>query len=122
MLILRISVGLESTMDDDTLRHFLTDDPPTVVQLEIKPHFDAISAEEKLYAHHISIACWSGQRALYIQTSPESQYIHDLIIELHNHCKGNWSALATESAVHEDDVKQFLNFAAQFLGNGGNFK
>ncbi|KAL9055190.1 MAG: hypothetical protein Q9162_003683 [Coniocarpon cinnabarinum] len=109
-------------MDPDTLKHYLTDDPPTIVPLDIKPHFEALSPKEKLYAHHVSVACFSGQRALYKQTSPESEAIHDFIIELHKHCKGDWKSLQTQSKVDEQDIKQFLNYAAQFLGNGGNFK
>lgn len=109
-------------MDPDQLKHYLADDPPTVVPLEIKPHFEALSEKEKLYSHQISLACFSGTRALYKQTSPESQHIHDLIIELHNHCKGDWKALQTESKTSDEDLKHFLSYAAQFLGNGGNFK
>lgn len=43
-------------MDPDTLKHYLADNPPLVVPLKIKPHFEALSAEEKLYAHYISVS------------------------------------------------------------------
>lgn len=33
---------------------YLADHPPTVVQLSIKPHFEALTDEQKLYAHYIS--------------------------------------------------------------------
>ncbi len=33
---------------------YLADSPPSVVPLAIKPHFQALTDEEKLYAHHIS--------------------------------------------------------------------
>ena len=33
---------------------YLADSPPTVVPLAIKPHFEALTHEQKLYAHHIS--------------------------------------------------------------------
>jgi hypothetical protein len=33
---------------------YLADSPPSVVPLAIKPHFEALTDEEKLYAHHIS--------------------------------------------------------------------
>ena len=36
------------------LTHFLADSPPTVVPLAIKSHFEALSKEQKLYAHCIS--------------------------------------------------------------------
>jgi hypothetical protein len=37
-------------VDDETLKQYLADSPPTVVPLEIKPHFEALSDEEKRYA------------------------------------------------------------------------
>jgi len=33
---------------------YYADSPPTTVHLAIKPHFDALTAKQKLYAHHIS--------------------------------------------------------------------
>jgi dipeptidyl-peptidase III len=42
-------------MDEDTLKHYLANDPPTIVPLEIKPHFESLSEQEKLYAHYISV-------------------------------------------------------------------
>lgn len=41
-------------IDEETLKHYLADNPPSVVPLEIKPHFEALSDKEKLYAHFIS--------------------------------------------------------------------
>jgi dipeptidyl-peptidase-3 len=43
------------TIDKDILKQYLADDPPTVVPLAIKPHFEALNDEEKLYAHYISV-------------------------------------------------------------------
>jgi dipeptidyl-peptidase III len=42
-------------IDQDILKHYLADSPPTIVPLAIKPHFEALSAKEKLYAHYISV-------------------------------------------------------------------
>lgn len=33
---------------------YLADSPPTIVPLAIRPHFQALTEEQKLYAHHIS--------------------------------------------------------------------
>jgi hypothetical protein len=33
---------------------YLADDPPTVVKLEIAPHFNVLNAKQKRYAHHLS--------------------------------------------------------------------
>ncbi|KAB8339182.1 hypothetical protein FH972_022117 [Carpinus fangiana] len=103
-------------------KHYLADDPPTVVPLAIAPHFDALNEKEKLYAHHLSVACFAGTRVVLRQVSAESEHIYDLIVELYNHSKGDWASLQKESGLDSDEFKAFLNYAAQFLGNGGNFK
>ena len=41
-------------MDVKTRSLYLADDPPTVVRLEIAPHFNALNAQQKRYAHHLS--------------------------------------------------------------------
>lgn len=43
----------ESHVGIDTAK-YLADHPPTVVPLSIKPHFEALTNEQKLYAHYIS--------------------------------------------------------------------
>ena len=42
-------------MDEELRKYYLADDPPTAVALQIKPHFEALSDEEKFYAHFISV-------------------------------------------------------------------
>jgi hypothetical protein len=42
-------------IDEAVLKNYLTDDPPTVVNLAIKPHFEALSDREKLYSHWLSV-------------------------------------------------------------------
>lgn len=37
------------------IKQYFADDPPTVVPLSIKAHFDALSQREKLYAHYLSM-------------------------------------------------------------------
>jgi dipeptidyl-peptidase-3 len=46
---------MTASIDSDLLRQYFADDPPAVVPLAIKPHFEALSNKEKLYAHHISM-------------------------------------------------------------------
>lgn len=46
---------MSASIDAETLTQYLADSPPTVVPLTIKPHFDALTDKEKLYAHHISM-------------------------------------------------------------------
>lgn len=54
--------------------------------------------------------------------SPESEPIYDFIIALYESSGGDWKALGEKAGVTEADVTAFLNYAAQFLGNGGNYK
>lgn len=48
-------MGSVQIAEQENLKHYLADDPPTVVPLKIQPHFDNLSDEEKLYAHYISM-------------------------------------------------------------------
>lgn len=42
-------------MDPETKKHYLADSPPTIVRLEIKPHFEALPDEKlRRYAHFMS--------------------------------------------------------------------
>ena len=50
-----ITTTMSATIDSETLKQYLADSPPTIVPLAIKPHFDALSDKEKLYAHHLSV-------------------------------------------------------------------
>jgi hypothetical protein len=36
------------------VKQYYADAPPTIVKLAVKPHFDALTEQQKLYAHHIS--------------------------------------------------------------------
>ena len=42
------------TMDNQELVHYLADQPPSVVRLEIEKHFEALTDKQKRYAHFIS--------------------------------------------------------------------
>jgi hypothetical protein len=46
---------MTASIDSETLKQYLADSPPSVVPLTIKPHFEALTDKEKLYAHHISM-------------------------------------------------------------------
>ena len=41
---------------------------------------------------------------------------------MHKHGKGDYSALAKDAGLSSDEIDAYLNYAAQFLGNNGNFK
>lgn len=56
------------------------------------------------------------------QVSPESEPIYDLILALYRACNGNWNGLAQKTNVSEDNLRFFLEYAAMFLGQAGNYK
>jgi dipeptidyl-peptidase-3 len=44
-----------SAMDEKTKQHYLADSPPTVVKLQVQPHFDNLQDDKlRKYAHFIS--------------------------------------------------------------------
>ena len=67
-------------------------------------------------------ACFAGTRIVLRQLSPESEPIYDFIVAIHKHCKGDYEALAKEGGISKEELEAYLNYAAQFLGNLGNYK
>ncbi|KAJ9137352.1 Dipeptidyl peptidase 3 [Coniochaeta hoffmannii] len=94
---------------------------PPIHQLGIKDAFDGLTTQEKLYAHHMARAAWHGTRIILRQVSPESVDIYDFIIELHNSCLGNWKVLVEGGQTTQAELDAFLNYAATFLSNIGNY-
>ncbi|KAH7035302.1 dipeptidyl-peptidase [Microdochium trichocladiopsis] len=109
-------------MEAQELKHYLADAPPSVVRLEIEKHFDALSDKQKRYAHHISRAAFEGTRIVLRQISPEAEAIYDFILALHKSCAGDWKALQGKAGISDEELSHFLQYAAQFLGNSGNYK
>ena len=55
------------------------------------------------------------------QVSPESTHIYELIIEIYRACGGDWLKCAAMTSVSRDSVRYFVQYAALFLGNVGNY-
>ncbi|KAL3437122.1 peptidase family M49-domain-containing protein [Aspergillus tetrazonus] len=90
-------------------------------QLVIKPVFDSLEPREKLYAHYFARAAWHGSRIIMRQVSPESPEIFDFIINLYHACGGEWDTLVAKCDITREDLASFLEYAATFLCNLGNF-
>lgn len=69
-----------------------------------------------------SRAAFEGTRITLRQVSPESEPIYDLILSLYRACDGDWSSLVKKTQVSDEHLRFFLEYAAQFLGNCGNYK
>ncbi|KAK6344451.1 hypothetical protein TWF696_008088 [Orbilia brochopaga] len=102
--------------------HLLADAKAPVCRLEIQPHFDHLTPQEKLYAHHISRASFAGTRVVLRQVSPESEPLFDLILSIAKHVDCNFSKLSSQANVSDDDVTKFVEYASQVLANLGNYK
>ncbi|KAJ5483594.1 hypothetical protein N7530_002840 [Penicillium desertorum] len=114
---------LTRAMDESIKQHYLADSPPTVVRLEVKSHFDTLKDQNlRKYAHFMSRAAFEGTRVTLRQVSPESEPIYDLILSLYHASNGDWNSLAQKTQVSSDDLRFFLEYAGQFLGNCGNYK
>ncbi|OTB08846.1 hypothetical protein M426DRAFT_316873 [Hypoxylon sp. CI-4A] len=109
-------------MDAQELKHYLADAPPSVVRLEIEKHFEALTDKQKRYAHFVSRASFEGSRIVARQISPESEPIFDFILALHKSSGGDWKALQAKAGISDEELDYFLQYAAQFLGNNGNYK
>ncbi|KAF2791047.1 peptidase M49, dipeptidyl-peptidase III [Melanomma pulvis-pyrius CBS 109.77] len=83
--------------------------------------FNDLSLKEKHYAHHLARAAWHGARIILRQVSPESIGIFDYILELYSSCSGNWEALVSDEYISQQDCDAFLDYAATFLSNVGNY-
>ncbi|KAL1306715.1 hypothetical protein AAFC00_005382 [Neodothiora populina] len=109
-------------MDARTRSQYLADDPPTIVCLTIKDHFEALNEQEKKYSAAISKACFAGTRVVLRSISPESEDLYDFIIALHKSCGGDYTKVKASTGLSDHDMKDYLSYASQFLGNAGNYK
>lgn len=114
---------------------------PEVSRLEVQQAFTKLTPKEKLYAHHsaryvhtdgcpvdradradfLSRAAWSSAPIILDQTSPESISILQFILEIYKSCEGNWPELASRVGIEIEELRRFLDYAAVFLGNIGNY-
>jgi len=72
-------------------------------------------------ADFLSRAAWSSASIILSQTSPESISIFQFILEVYKSCEGNWPELASSVGIEIEELRRFLDYAAVFLGNIGNY-
>ncbi|KAL2834225.1 peptidase family M49-domain-containing protein [Aspergillus cavernicola] len=94
---------------------------PQIFQLSVASGFSRLDPDQKLYAHYMSRAAWSGTRIILRQVSPEAISIFDFIIALYSCCNGDWDRLASQANLDFRDLQLFLDYAATFLSNIGNY-
>nr|XP_033324389.1 dipeptidyl peptidase 3 isoform X1 [Megalopta genalis] len=113
---------LYTKMTEDTSLYVLPNNQP-LVALECETAFNGLTAKEKLYAHYLSQAAWSGGLIVYVQTSPESPLLFALlhkIFKAQNIEELKKSAL--DAGVSEDEFTAFLVYSCGIFSNSGNYK
>lgn len=99
---------------------YLADPSPPLAQLAIGPHFDALTSKEKLYAHHLSRACFHGTRIILRQLSAESEQIFDMLTHLF--ASQQFDQIKKDTKLDDEAWNQLLAWSAMFLSNLGNYK
>ncbi|KAA8646579.1 uncharacterized protein ATNIH1004_008012 [Aspergillus tanneri] len=94
---------------------------PQIFQLSVASAFDNLDRQQKLYAHYMFKAAWSGSRIIFRQVSPEANSIFDFIMALYRSCDGDWEHLARRENLDVCEVQPFLDYAVTFLSNMGNY-
>eukprot|EP00672_Neobodo_designis_P017462 CAMPEP_0174832582 /NCGR_PEP_ID=MMETSP1114-20130205/3750_1 /TAXON_ID=312471 /ORGANISM="Neobodo designis, Strain CCAP 1951/1" /LENGTH=682 /DNA_ID=CAMNT_0016066443 /DNA_START=44 /DNA_END=2092 /DNA_ORIENTATION=- len=91
-------------------------------RLQIAQAFAALTKTERLYAHHLNTACWHGASMCAAQVSAESPAILKLFFTLFSNNSVAQLREATAGKVEQDDFDRFVEYAALFYANLGNYK
>lgn len=100
----------------------LADVHPSICAIPSREAFDGLGEEDRLYAHFMCRAAFLGTRIVLRQTSAESEKIYDLLLDLYSAVDGDWKSLLTKQQLGKDDLDNFLDFAAMFFANLGNYR
>ncbi|KAG8233762.1 hypothetical protein J437_LFUL003833, partial [Ladona fulva] len=95
-----------------------------VVALDCTSAFNALTGQEKKYAHYLSRAAWNGGLVVLVQTSPESPLIHSLLhrIFIEKPLSEIKKTALDDAALSEDEFKAILIYLSGIITNTGNYK
>ena len=101
---------------------FTADTETPICALQVAKHVSTLSDRQLKYAYHMSQAAWHGHRIVLAQVSVESPAIFDFITTQFAAVDKNMSADDLLKIDPTGDKRSFLAYAAQFLGNCGNYQ
>ncbi|TFL07582.1 aflatoxin-detoxifizyme [Pterulicium gracile] len=105
---------------------FLADRNPPLCSLEVSNSFQQLSPKEKLYAHYVGQASWSGARIIQQQATPDAEALYDLLIlvfsQQSKHELADLDQLKSSSQISDEQFECVLHYASQVLSNLSNYK
>ncbi|CAG9864235.1 unnamed protein product [Phyllotreta striolata] len=110
-------------MDEKNRAKFTYPTDQPVVALEVKSSFENLTQQEKMYAHNMSKACWTGGLITLLQTSPESGPI---FVILHKLFYAQTPEVFQKNALQFGftilEIKSLFVYAGALFTNSGNYK
>ncbi|KAI9339804.1 peptidase family M49-domain-containing protein [Zopfochytrium polystomum] len=102
-----------------------------LTRLVVKQHFDALSDDEKLYAHWIAKASWAGARVIAGQASHHSNSLVQMFLDVFSAPRNgadttpphirDMEAYKAATGLSDAAWKQFLEYAVSVLYNLANY-
>ncbi|KAG5673167.1 hypothetical protein PVAND_003235 [Polypedilum vanderplanki] len=104
------------------LREFVLENTTPIVYLDCKQAFDKLTDKEKNYLHNYTKASYYGSLISFIQSSPESPQIFNLIHGIFTSESVDSLRSACKGKVTDEEFTSFLVYCCGFYSNAGNYK
>eukprot|EP00756_Hemistasia_phaeocysticola_P032925 Hpha_TRINITY_DN16436_c0_g9::TRINITY_DN16436_c0_g9_i1::g.164106::m.164106/K01277/DPP3; dipeptidyl-peptidase III len=92
-----------------------------VFALDWRKPFEALTPQEKKYAHYMGRAAWEGAQIVILQLSPEAPQLVNLLQAMFRD-ELAFTQAVVKAKLSASDLEHLLGYAAQVYGNMGNFK
>lgn len=99
-----------------------------IINIDFSESFEQLAEEEKNYLYYLTQACWTGQIIDLFQTSYESPALFMIFQIFFDSYGGAYDIeskiikkLKDEDQINSDMINNFLEYAAKFYSNFGNY-